>query len=124
MKRGDNPLLGRDFFLKDKFGLQWTVNFTAAIVVIIGPIGNDPYFFFCMMALCLHNAINTESNIPKIVDTLLEQGKEKGKIIFNTMEYYYSFFKFSDTTWVSENLSVEFDSDPIANSYHIWVPRL
>ena len=46
MKRGDNPLLGRDFFLKDKFGLQWTVNFTAAIVVIIGPIGNDPYFFF------------------------------------------------------------------------------
>ena len=37
---------------------------------------------------------------------------------------YYSFFKFSDTTWVSENLSVEFDSDQIANSYHIWVPRL
>ena len=66
------------------------------------------------MALRLHNAINTESNIQKIVDTLLEQGKKKVKLIFSE-EYkdllYNIEIKANHTIfiyWVNRNISSTF----------------
>ena len=70
--------------------------------------------FFCIMALRLHNAINTESSIPKIVDILLEQGKEKVKIIFSKdyKDILYNIEIRADHTifiyWVNRNMSSTF----------------
>ena len=65
------------------------------------------------MALRIHNAINTESNIQETVDTLLEQGKKKVKIIFSKeyKDLLYNIEIANHTIfiyWVNRNMSSSF----------------
>ena len=83
MKSGDNPLLGKDFIFETQVWFTIDSKFYCSNCGDYRAYWQWSTLFLCIMALRLHNAINTESNIQKIVDTLLEQGKKKVKLIFS-----------------------------------------
>ena len=83
MKSGDNPLLGMDFIFERQVWFTMDSKFYCSNCGDHRASWQQSILFFCIMALRVHNAINTESNIQETVDTLREQGEKKVKIIFS-----------------------------------------
>ena len=114
MKSGDNPLLGRDFIFETQVWFTMDSKFYCSNCGDYRAYWQRSILFFCIMALRLHNAINTESNIQKIVGTLLEQGKKKVKLIFSKeyKELLYNIeIKANHTIviyWANRNISSTF----------------